>query len=270
MKLDSSHPEKIFLLTSLLVFAFFFTSITQEASAQEAQRMLNKYCDYQKSIDPSFECGTLPEHTSSSQAAKEYLNNDRSTFTGSNKFVAEAQKSPVIEGKQVSQGPTFSFSEYEGYVGPIIVVLIILIIVIAIAKSFANRTPSMPAHVEQGLQSNFAGWDSRRFEELIANTFQRLGYRAEITPPGPDLGVDVIAEKGSERIVIQAKRWRENVGDDDVLKTVGTITMNNANKAIVITTAGFTRSAMIVSERTPNLELIDMEQLRRLIIQSYR
>lgn len=49
----------------------------------------------------------------------------------------------------------------------------------------------------------------RRFEELIAEVFKRLGYEVELTKQTHDRGVDVIAIRHSEvptRFLIQCKR----------------------------------------------------------------
>lgn len=150
----------------------------------------------------------------------------------------------------------------------VVVGIIILAIIAGIAKSSTSRRA--PSELENALSNNFRDWDSRKFEELVADLYSKKGYRTRLTPEGPDQGIDVIAEKGRERIVIQAKCWKNNVSNTDVLKTAGARQMAKATKAVVITNSDFTSSAREAAKNIPDLELIDMDKLHDEIRKSFK
>ncbi|OED58996.1 restriction endonuclease [Acholeplasma laidlawii] len=45
------------------------------------------------------------------------------------------------------------------------------------------------------------------FKKIIAETYKRSGFRVKITKGSHDYGVDVFAEKGKDKIYIQAKLY---------------------------------------------------------------
>ncbi|MCY0900224.1 MAG: restriction endonuclease [Firmicutes bacterium] len=50
------------------------------------------------------------------------------------------------------------------------------------------------------------------FERRLAVLFQDRGYYVETTPTTGDYGADLILTNGSERIIVQAKRYSQTVG----------------------------------------------------------
>src|SRR3954467_5116461 len=54
--------------------------------------------------------------------------------------------------------------------------------------------------------------DGRTFERYLEAGFRRLGYAVELTRPAGDFGDDLVARKGDERTVIQAKSCRRKIG----------------------------------------------------------
>jgi len=51
-----------------------------------------------------------------------------------------------------------------------------------------------------------------RFEALIAQLWTNKGYDTILTPKSGDRGIDVIAVKGDEIELIQAKMWDSPIG----------------------------------------------------------
>ena len=45
------------------------------------------------------------------------------------------------------------------------------------------------------------------FEKYVAGIYEKEGYDVTVTPYSGDYGVDVIAEKGGERIAVQVKQY---------------------------------------------------------------
>src|SRR5215216_6338037 len=70
-----------------------------------------------------------------------------------------------------------------------------------------------------------AGWQKptwRRFEEEIAQVVAHFGYAGEVTPPGGDGGIDVIARGGRGKVIIQCKLFAgHKVGRPEVAQLAG-------------------------------------------------
>ena len=107
--------------------------------------------------------------------------------------------------------------------------------------------------VELGLADRFENFTPREFEELIGVLFERMGYNVEIGSYVNDMGVDVVARKENEVILIETKKWKEgnNVGNDIVRSVLGGMWKVDANKAIVVTSSDFTVSAQVQAEDAP-------------------
>ena len=120
--------------------------------------------------------------------------------------------------------------------------------------------------IELGLHNNFANYSDRDFEKLIARLFIRMGYHVKLTPKTADYGADIVAEKGKERVVVDAKKWKKghHVGDGEVRSILGAMHYFGANKAILVTTSNFTRKAREQAKGAP-IELWNGYALRRLI-----
>jgi hypothetical protein len=103
------------------------------------------------------------------------------------------------------------------------------------------------------------------FEEFIGDLFANKGYKTKVTKKTGDYGVDVIAEKGSERIAIQCKMLNKDnkISNTAIQKAKGSLDHYNANKLIFITTANeYTKqaNAQANSSKIP-IELWDRTRL---------
>ncbi len=98
------------------------------------------------------------------------------------------------------------------------------------------------------------------FEEFLKRLFEKMGYRVVHTPLSNDQGADLIVEKFGERIVIQAKNWTNNVGNSAIQEIVAAVRHYQANKAMVISSSGFTLSAIDLAESN-GVELWDRQKL---------
>ncbi len=105
------------------------------------------------------------------------------------------------------------------------------------------------------------------FEQLIAELFNGIGYRAEVTKSSGDQGVDVILYKNSERIGIQAKRYTGKVTNKAVQEIVAGVKHYNLDRGIVISTAEYTKSAIELAHSN-NIELWGKQKLMDLVKKS--
>lgn len=102
------------------------------------------------------------------------------------------------------------------------------------------------------------------FEHYIGDLFACLGFDVEVTKGSGDYGVDVICEKGGERIAIQAKRHSQKVNLKAVQEVVAGMKIHKCNKSMVITTSYFSSSALKLASHN-HCELVNRDQLVRLI-----
>ena len=120
--------------------------------------------------------------------------------------------------------------------------------------------------IELGLNNNFKDYTPYDFEKFIAKLFEKMGYFCNVTKKTGDYGVDVVARKGKDTIVIQAKKYKHgnNVGNVDVQKILGAMWKYEANKAIVVTTSDFTVQAESQAKEAP-VELWDRQTLHAMV-----
>lgn len=96
--------------------------------------------------------------------------------------------------------------------------------------------------------------DRRKFEELIAEIFDGFGYEVELTQQTRDGGRDIIAVRRREvhtRYLIECKRPDPGtpIGIRPVRELFGVKTDEKATKAILATTAYFSRDALLFFDR---------------------
>jgi len=102
------------------------------------------------------------------------------------------------------------------------------------------------------------------FEDFLATYFRERGYRVNLTATKGDFGADLILEKSGRRIVVQAKRYRKNVGIKAVQEVVGAIAHYRADSGMVITNSYFTPSAKKLA-RSNRVKLVDRDRLIQML-----
>lgn len=89
------------------------------------------------------------------------------------------------------------------------------------------------------------------FELYLKCHFEKLGYKVELTKKSHDYGADLIMRRGGERIVIQAKRYKESVGIKAVQEILGALQYYKADKGYVVTNSkSYTKSAIELAYNT--------------------
>lgn len=101
------------------------------------------------------------------------------------------------------------------------------------------------------------------FELLVGQLYRRRGYVVVETAGGADGGVDLVARRDRERLLIQCKHWRaRDVGVAVVRELFGVVTARKADGGAVVTGGRFTPEAVGFA-REVNIELVDGAMLRR-------
>jgi hypothetical protein len=133
-------------------------------------------------------------------------------------------------------------------------------------------------HLRRHLESEFRSYHESRKQQTTASEFKDLSgvefeaYLAKVlkeqgfedirgTATTGDQGADLIAKRGGQTIVIQAKRYRGSVGNRAVQEVVGAINFYGADEGWVITSGTFTTSAKALAQKN-NVKLIDGHALR--------
>jgi restriction system protein len=107
----------------------------------------------------------------------------------------------------------------------------------------------------------------RVFEELVGEVYRRKGYSVtEYGGGGPDGGVDLVLKKGGERIFVQCKHWKMDVGVKIARELYGVMTAEHATGGIIISSGKFTQEAIDFIKGKP-LEMVDGAKLSEMISQ---
>jgi restriction endonuclease Mrr len=97
----------------------------------------------------------------------------------------------------------------------------------------------------------------RRFEELIAEIWKRMGYSVELTSETRDGGRDLIATRYAEtrsQVLVECKKYapERTVGIGIVQRLLGSLYQYNATQGVLTTTSTLTKDALRVIEAKPN------------------
>lgn len=107
--------------------------------------------------------------------------------------------------------------------------------------------------------------DGYEFEYFLEDLFRELGYRSEKTQNSYDFGADIILKSGPfNKIVIQAKRYSQNVSISAVQEVYSAKAYYKASEAWVVTNSYYTKSAKELADAC-NVRLIDRAELMNLI-----
>lgn len=99
-----------------------------------------------------------------------------------------------------------------------------------------------------------------QFEEYLRILYSSAGYQVKTTPTSGDFGADLLLEKGEQRIAVQAKRYKANVGIKAVQEIASAKIHYKANEAWVVTNSNYTKAATQLAESN-GVKLIGRDQL---------
>ena len=107
-------------------------------------------------------------------------------------------------------------------------------------------------------------WD---FEKLCSQELNRLGWLAHVSSGGADQGVDVVAMKNQNKLVLQCKLYNSAIGNKAVQEAIAGKVYEDANFAAVVAPNGFTKSARELALKAKVLLLhpSDLENIDSLL-----
>lgn len=92
--------------------------------------------------------------------------------------------------------------------------------------------------------------DGLEFEEWVARRLRGFGWKADVTRGSGDQGIDVIGRVAGKTVGIQCKRYKAAVGNKAVQEAYAGMAYHRTNRAVVVTTSRFTKSAEELAART--------------------
>ena len=138
----------------------------------------------------------------------------------------------------------------------------------------AQQIKTTESRTRQELRNRLLQMPPQKFEELIQALLELMGFEeTETTPYANDKGVDVKGilktnQLTPVKVVIQAKRWKGNVGSNEVRNLRGSLS-STGEQGIIITPKDFTleaRSEAQAGNKIP-VTLINGEELVGLLFQ---
>jgi restriction system protein len=113
------------------------------------------------------------------------------------------------------------------------------------------------------------------FETVVLDLLHRMGYgasRADLQRVGGtgDGGIDGVIsldKLGLEKVLVQAKRWKEVVGRPEIQAFYGALAGQRAGKGVFITTSRYTEQAVAFARSVEGIVLVDGTRLAELMIE---
>lgn len=113
--------------------------------------------------------------------------------------------------------------------------------------------------------------DPWQMQDLVGGLLKAMGYIVNVSPKGPDGGVDILAHKdvfGFEKPVIkvQVKHRKDTAGAPEIRQLLGAHPIGE--NCLFVSTGGFSSSAK-KEARQHNVKLLDLEQMVKMIVTWY-
>lgn len=109
--------------------------------------------------------------------------------------------------------------------------------------------------------------DGIQFEYYLVELFKSHGYSVKKTSDSNDFGADLYLKKDNKKIVVQAKRYKGNVGIKAVQEIIGAKSYYDTDEAWVITNSHYTKSAKELAAKS-GVRLLDRSDLIKLQIET--
>lgn len=103
------------------------------------------------------------------------------------------------------------------------------------------------------------------FENLLMKLFEKMSYLVEHPGHTGDQGGDLILNKAGQRILVQAKCYTNNSGNDSVQQAIAAKKYYDCNQAWVVCSSDFTREAIELA-KIHEVKLIGKGELQELLL----
>ena len=107
--------------------------------------------------------------------------------------------------------------------------------------------------------------DGTEFENLLMKLFEKMSYLVEHPGHAGDQGGDLILNKAGQRILVQAKCYTNNSGNDSVQQAIAAKKYYDCNQAWVVCSSDFTREAIELA-KIHEVKLVGKRELQELLL----
>ncbi len=130
------------------------------------------------------------------------------------------------------------------------------------------------ARATEFIKDRVSSLDWEDMQELVAGLLRAMGYKTQVSPPGPDRGRDIVASPDgfgfeSPRIVVEVKhRAGSAMGAQEIRSFLGG--RHADDKGLYVSTGGFSKDARYEADRaTIPLTLMDIDDLVKAVVEYY-
>ena len=129
------------------------------------------------------------------------------------------------------------------------------------------------ARSHEFIKDKISKLDWEQVQRLVAGILGAMGYKARVSPAGPDRGKDIVASPDglgfeSPRIVAEVKYRTGKMGSNEIRSFVGG--RHKDDKGLYVSTGGFTQEAKYEAERSSiPIALMDMDELAHAVSENY-
>jgi len=160
------------------------------------------------------------------------------------------------------KNPIFkAFAGAAPVVAPLVCLVLLFPAIISAINSFGTKRLLDKQKDLESIKS--LSW--REFEELVGEAYRRQGYFVlENQGEGADGGVDLRLRKDGNKVYVQCKHWKRNVGVKVVRELYGVVKAQKAAKGIIVTSGTFSAAAERFASGK-EIELVDGKELLELV-----
>jgi Restriction endonuclease len=133
----------------------------------------------------------------------------------------------------------------------------------ALIPDFIEARVELASQSQPAFQNFSDDMTPTEFEVFCAGELSVAGWNARVTKQSCDQGVDVVAEKGDMRVVIQCKKYTRPVGNKSVQEITAAKAHEQAHHGIVVTNNEYTLAAKQLAS-TNGIWLLHYSDLQKL------
>lgn len=153
-----------------------------------------------------------------------------------------------------------TFSKYGASLGGSWLNPLLIVVIVVLTISIALRIAYVQEKLKKANINEIDKMSGTMFERYLEQFFKRQGWQVKRTGGKGDYGADLILSSATKKVVIQAKRWKKNVGYEAIQQAYTSKDVYSCAEAWVITNSGFTAQARDGANRL-GVKLWDREVL---------
>jgi restriction system protein len=136
-----------------------------------------------------------------------------------------------------------TFNKYGSTIGGAWLNPLLIFIIIVLSTSIGLRIYYVQEKLKKANIHEIDKMSGTMFERYLEQFFKRQVWQVKRTGGKGDYGADLILSSATKKVVIQAKRWKKNVGYEAIQQDYTSKDVYKCQEAMVITNNGFTEQA---------------------------